>query len=94
MALPLKKSEVICFYDLQYRWAKRSTDRFTEVRIELNECPEGQMIIAQCPRIFRPDMVEEVIEKGREMGWTPEEVKEPMNVRLTKRGLNYINNSI
>ena len=39
MALPLKKSEVICFYDLQYRWAKRSTDRGVEIKIELNEFP-------------------------------------------------------
>ena len=37
MALPLKKSEVICFYDLQYRWAKRSTDRGVEIKIELND---------------------------------------------------------
>jgi len=90
MALPLKRSEVLCFYDLQYRWAKRSTDRFTEVRIELNECPEGQMIIAQCPRIFRPDMVEEIIEQGREMGWKPELAGQDINVRLTKRGLSLI----
>lgn len=94
MALPLKKSEVICFYDHQYRWAKRSTNSFTEIRVELNECPQGQMIIAQCPRLFRPDMVEEVIEKGREMGWTPEETKDPMNVRLTKRGLTLISGNI
>ena len=52
------------------------------------------MIIAQCPRLFRPDMVEEVIEKGREMGWTPEETKDPMNVRLTKRGLTLISGNI
>ena len=87
MALPLKKSEVICFYDLQYRWAKRSTNRFTEVRIELNETPEGQQIIAQCPRIFRPDMVETIIEEGRAMGWKPEETGAPIHTRLTKRGL-------
>ena len=92
MALPLKRSEVICLNDLQYRWSKRSTDRFTEIRIELNECPQGQMIIAQCPRIFRPDMVEEIIEKGREMGWSPEEAGEDINVRLTKRGLTFIEN--
>ena len=90
MALPLKKSEVICFYDLQYRWAKRSTDRFTEVRIELNESPEGQQIVAQCPRIFRPDMVETIIEEGRAMGWKPEEKGPSINVRLTKRGVSLI----
>ena len=87
MALPLKKSEMICFYDMQYRWAKRSTDRFVEVRVELNEHPQGQMIIAQCPRIFRPDMVETVIEEGRKLGWKPEEAGDPITVRLTKRGL-------
>lgn len=90
MALPLKKSEVICFYDLQYRWVKRSTDRFTEVRIELNETPDGQQIVAQCPRIFRPDMVETIIEDGRAMGWNPEEKGADINVRLTKRGVSLI----
>ena len=87
MALPIKGSEVICFYDLQYRWTKRSTERGVEVRIELNEYPDGQMIIAQCPRVFRPDMVEDVIESGREMGWKPEQPGDPITVRFTKRGI-------
>ena len=87
MALPLKKSEMICFCDIQYRWSKRSTNQFVEVCVELNEFPQGQMIIAQCPRIFREDMVEDIIEKGRELGWKPEVIADPMNVRLTKRGL-------
>ncbi len=90
MALPLKKSEVICWYDLQYRWTKRSTEKGVEVRIELNEFPDGQMIIAQCPRVFRPDMVEAIIEFGRENGWQPEAQGEPITVRLTKRGLTLI----
>lgn len=87
MALPIKGSEVICFYDLQYRWTKRSTERGTEVKIELNEHPYGQMIVAQCPRVFRPDMVEDIIEFGREIGWQPEGTGDPITVRLTKRGL-------
>jgi hypothetical protein len=93
MALPLKKSEVLCFYDLQYRWAKRSTDRGVEIKIELNEFPDGQMIIAQCPRVFRPDMVEDIIEYGRKIGWKPEETNPPITVRLTKRGLTQIDPS-
>lgn len=88
MALSIKKSEVICFYDLQYRWTKRSLQNFVEVCIELNEFPEGQMIIAKCPRVFRPDMVEEVIEEGRKLGWEPEKVGESFKVRLTKRGVS------
>lgn len=87
MALPIKKSEVTCFYDLQYRWTKRSLQNFVEVCIELNEFPEGQMIITQCPRVFRPDMVEIIIEEGRKLGWQPETVADPINARLTKRGL-------
>lgn len=90
MALPMKRSEVICFYDLQYRWSKRSTERGVEIRIELNEMPDGQMIIAQCPRVFRPDMVEDVIEYGREIGWCPEKAGDPITVRLTKRGVRVI----
>lgn len=87
MAIPLKGSEVICFNDLQYRWNKRSTERGVEVRVELNEFPKGQQIIAQCPRVFRPDMVEKVIEAGRGLGWKPEEKAAPLTTRLTKRGL-------
>lgn len=87
MALPLKKSQVICFCDLQYRWSKRSTERGVEVKIELNEYPDGQMIIAQCPRVFRPDMVEDIIEFGRETGWKPELKDLPITVRITKRGI-------
>ena len=87
MALSSKNSELICFYDIQYRWTKRSTERGVEVRIELNEHPQGQMILAQCPRIFRADMVEDIIEQGRELGWKPEETGEPIITRLTKKGL-------
>jgi len=46
------------------------------------------MLVAICPRVFRPDMVEEVIEEGRKLGWKPETVAEPFNVRLTKRGVS------
>ena len=91
MALPPKKSELLCFCDIQYRWIKRSTERGVEVRIELNENPKGQMVIAQCPRIFRDDMVEEIIEQAPSLGWKPEETAPPIMTRLTKRGLSLIN---
>lgn len=87
MSIPRKGSEVLCFYDLQYRWNKRSTDRGVEVRAELNEYPDGQQLTAQCPRVFRPDMVLDIIEFARENGWKPEEPGTPMTVRWTKRGL-------
>ncbi len=90
MALPLKTSELLCFNDVQYRWTKRSTDRAVEIRIELNENPKGQMIIAQCPRIFRDDMVETIIEQAPALGWKPEEAGDPIYTRLTKRGLSLI----
>jgi len=88
MALPLKSSTLLCFYDIQYRWSKRSTERGVIVSIELNEFPDGQMIIAQCPRVFRDDMVEDIIEKGRELGWNPEKAGDPVHVRFTKRGIS------
>lgn len=91
MAIPLKNSNVICFYDIQYRWIKRSTERGVEVRIELNEHPDGQMIIAQCPRVFRDTIVEDIIEQGRELGWKPEERADPMITRYTKNGLRLSN---
>jgi len=90
MALPLKTSELLCFCDVQYRWSKRSTDRYVEIRIELNENPQGQMIIAQCPRIFRADMVEDIIEQGRNLGWDPQKAGDPIFTRLTKRGLSLL----
>jgi len=90
MALPPKKSELLCFCDIQYRWIKRSSERGVEVSIELNENPKGQMIIVQCPRIFRDDMVEEIIEQAPSLGWKPEEERTPIMARLTKRGLALI----
>ncbi|MGB1261236.1 MAG: hypothetical protein ACPG6P_14420 [Akkermansiaceae bacterium] len=88
MALSLKKSELLCFYDLMYRWAKRSTERGVEISIELGEVSDGQMITAQCPRVFRPDMVEDIIEFGRENGWNPEQPGETLHCRWTKRGIS------
>lgn len=89
MALSSKNSLLLCFYDIQYRWTKRSTVHGVEVTIELNENPKGQQVIAQCPRIFRDDMVEEIIEQALPMGWKPdEEGKDPLRTRLTKKGLS------
>jgi len=88
MALPIKTSNLLCFYDIQYRWSKRSTERGVIVSIELNEFPDGQMITTQCPRVFRDDMVEDIIEQGRKMGWTPEKKAPAIQARLTKRGLS------
>ncbi len=88
MALPLKSSFLLCFYDVQYRWSKRSTNRGVVVSIELNEKPDGQMIVVECPRVFRDDMVEDIIEQGRELGWTPEVSAPPLHGRFTKRGLS------
>ncbi len=90
MALPPKKSELLCFCDIQYRWIKRSTERGVEVSIELNENPKGQMLIVQCPRVFRDDMVEEIIEEAPSLGWKPEETAPPIKARLTKRGLSLL----
>jgi len=69
--IPQKGSKIICLDDIQYRWIAYATPKGTEVRVIYNEVIEGQMLIAQVPKVFDLRWLEAIIDFGLENGWDP-----------------------
>ncbi len=90
MPIPFKGSQIICHYDVQYRWMLKRPDRYTELWIEREEAPEGQTLIAQCPAIFNAEIVLEVIDWSKLNGWEPLKRGDDFICRWTKRGISKV----
>lgn len=84
MPIPRKGSKIICLDDIQYRWIAYSTPKGTEVRVSYNEFPDGQMLIAQVPKLFNLKWIEPIIDFGLEHGWEPGEISEPFYIRKNR----------
>ncbi|MBK1791872.1 hypothetical protein [Persicirhabdus sediminis] len=92
MPIPTNKGNVVCYLDHQYRWMTRTTKQGSEVHVQLNEIPDGQMLIAKVPRLFKEVMVLDIIEHGPEMGWDPTVKGPDITCRLTKGHLIKLEN--
>ena len=82
--IPKKGSKIICLDDVQYRWIAYATNKGTEVRVEYNEVQDGQMLIAQVPKVFDLRWLEEIIDFGHENGWEPGLTADLFTIRKTK----------
>jgi len=82
--IPNKGSKVICLDDVQYRWIAYATQKGTEVRVAYNEVQDGQMLIAQVPKVFDLRWLEDIIDFGHENGWEPGIEADLFTIRKTK----------
>ncbi len=82
--IPRKGSKIICYNDIQYRWIAYSTAKGTEVRIVYNEVIEGQMLIAQVPKVFDLRWLEGIIDFALDHGWDPTVKDEEFVIRKSK----------
>lgn len=89
-AIPKKGSKLLTLDDTQYRWIAYSTPKGTEVRIEYNEAPGTQMLVAQAPKVFDMRWLESMIDFGLENGWEPGQMAPPMTIRKTKQSYRLI----
>ena len=71
MGIPKKGSILLNIYDDQFRWIAKGKDGKTEIKVQLNEVPDGQMLIGIAPRVFQNRMVEDLIDAGIKKGWDP-----------------------
>jgi len=71
MPVPRQGSKVICFNDVQYRWKARASTKGSEIIAESNETPNGQMLIAQLPKVLDLRWVEDILEFALSHGWNP-----------------------
>ena len=82
--IPKKGSKLLSLDDVHYRWIAYSTPQGTEVRIVYNEVIDGQMLIAQVPKVFDLRWLEGVINYGLDNGWNPVEGGDEFTIRKTK----------
>ena len=88
--IPRKGSKLASLDDIQYRWIAYATQKGTEVRVEYNEAINGQMLIAQVPRVFDQRWLESMINFGLENGWDPAIGGDALVIRKTKESYRII----
>ncbi|MEZ7955903.1 MAG: hypothetical protein QMC23_05485 [Rubritalea sp.] len=88
--IPKKGSKIICLDDIQYRWIAYATQKGTEVRVVYNEAIDGQMLVAQVPKVFDLRWLEKMIDYGLENGWDPSIGADEFTIRKTKESYRII----
>lgn len=82
--IPKKGSKILVFNDVQYRWIAYSTPKGTEVRIVYNEVIDGQMLVAQVPKVFDLRWIDGMIDFALDHGWDPTEPADAFVIRKSK----------
>lgn len=88
--IPRKGSRLLSLDDIHYRWIAYSTPKGTEVRIEYNEAPGTQRLIAQVPKVFDMRWLEPMINFALDNGWRPGEYEPAFTIRKTKTSYRII----
>jgi hypothetical protein len=78
---PQKVFKNINHRDTMYRWIMQNRTGTSELVIELMAAVNGQVFIAQLPKVVSHNMVTLGIDFGRANGWKPEEAGEPFRCK-------------
>ncbi|MEI7953930.1 MAG: hypothetical protein WCJ66_02075 [Verrucomicrobiota bacterium] len=78
-----KKS--LIHHDTHYQWIIHNRFVFNELQLELSASVNGQLLLAELPRIVNHEMVIGAIEYGRSNGWTPEKEEEPFRCKYQRK---------
>lgn len=81
MPPPQKVWKNIIHNDTMYRWIMQNKTGKNELVIELTAAVNGQVFIADLPKIVSLDMIRKGIDFGRENGWKPEDAGEPFRCK-------------
>lgn len=81
-----KGYQVINHRDVQYRWIMQNRRGFNEMLIEASAPVNGQILVAELPRIVSQNMVTEAIDFGNANGWKPNESGAPFRCKHHRRG--------
>jgi len=82
--IPKKGSKVFSLNDAHYRWIAYATQKGTEVRITYEEISDGQMLVAQVPKVFDLRWLEGMVNYALDNGWDPSDEGEEFSIRKTK----------
>lgn len=86
MPTPQKGFKAINHRDVQYRWIMRNVRGLNELVVEASAPVNGQVLIAELPRIVSWDMVTEAIDFANANGWKPNESGPPFRCKHQRKG--------
>lgn len=86
MPPPQKCYKVINHRDVQYRWIMQNLSGVNELRIEANAAVNGQVLLAELPRIVNDAMVTGAVDFALANGWRPNEPHSPFRCKYSRRG--------
>jgi hypothetical protein len=71
--------------DTHYQWIIHNRVVSNELQVELSASVNGQLLLAELPRIVNHEMVIGAIEFGRANGWTPEQETAPFRCKYSRK---------
>ncbi len=78
-----KKSLIL--RDTHYQWIIHNRNVCNELQVELSASVNGQLLLAELPRIVNHEMVTGAIEFGRTHGWTPQLTAPPFRCKYQRK---------
>ena len=86
MPPPQKGYKAINHHDTQYRWIMQNLRGVNELWIEASAPVNGQVLIAELPRIVSNHMVGQAIDFALANGWLPYAAAPPFRCKLLRKG--------
>ncbi|MCX6879747.1 MAG: hypothetical protein NTW21_38975 [Verrucomicrobia bacterium] len=71
--------------DTHYQWIIHNRTVCNELQVELSASVNGQLLLAELPRVVNHEMVTAAIEFGRGHGWAPETSAAPFRCKLERK---------
>jgi hypothetical protein len=90
MPPPQKGFKAINHRDVQYRWIMRNIRGVNELVVEASAPVNGQVLIAELPRVVSWDMVTRAIDFANANGWKPNESGQPFRCTQERQGFRLV----
>ncbi len=85
MPPPQKGYKAINHHDVQYRWIMRNVRGVNELVVEASAPVNGQVLLAELPKVVSWDMVTAAIDFANANGWKPNESGKPFRCKYERR---------
>lgn len=91
MPAPQKGYKAINHRDVQYRWIMQNRRGVNELLIYASAPVDGQLLIAELPKVVSWEMVTEAIDFGNANGWKPNDKAPPLRCKRVRKGFELTN---
>ena len=90
MPPPQKGYKAINHHDIQYRWIMRNVRGVNELVVEASAPVNGQVLLAELPKVVSWDMVTDAIDFANANGWKPNESGKPFRCKYDRRAFRLV----